>query len=149
MRPPFAAIYFLAAGAWVGTLLFALLAPRLLERRAGRAEAWRAAHVLLPLADVIGAWAAAVAGAALFFGRRAIGLPWAACMTLLALMFALALYDRAVLVPYLDRADKRLGAGERAAKWDEDWRALARLATGLRAGTLAMGVAAVALGAAV
>ncbi len=146
MKPPFAPIFFLATGAWVGVLVFCLVALRIWERRAGRAEAWRAAHLLLPLADVIGVWAGATAGAALFFGRRGIGFAWAACMTLLALMFSLALYDRAVLVPYLDRADRRLAHGEAAQKWDEDWRSLSRLATGLRLGTLAMGVAVVTLG---
>ena len=53
---------------------------------------------------------------ALFLGRKDYGLPWAAALFLVALMVFVSLYDRAVLVPMLDSAFKRLGAGAEAEK---------------------------------
>jgi len=146
MSPPFGALFFLAAGAWVGALLHAALGATLLERRLGRAQAWRASSATFPLVDLLGAWAGAIAAVAVVLGRSGFSLPFAAILTMLALMFALSLYDRAVLVPYLDAADKRLEHGADREKWESDWKFLSRLATLLRLATLAMGAAVVALG---
>ena len=47
-------------------------------------------------------------------------------------MIALALYHRAVLIPSLDAAFKRLGAGDEDPKWGRDWRFLWRMSLCLR-----------------
>lgn len=145
MRQPFSAIFFVAAGAWVGALLYVSAAVPLLVRRLGRAEAWRALALLLPLVDLVGAWAGGVAALALFLGRSGFDLRFAASTSLLAVMFALSLYDRAVLVPFLDAADKRLAHGADRERFEADWRFLWRLQAALRLGSLAMGTAALAL----
>ena len=61
-------------------------------------------------------------------------------------MVTASLYDRAVLMPSLDVAFNRLGAGEDPGKWEDDWRFLWRMAGWGRALTVAMGIAALACG---
>jgi hypothetical protein len=146
MRQPFSAIFFVAAGAWVGALLYASAAAPLLLRRLGRAEAWRVLALLLPLVDLVGAWAGGVAAVALSLGRSGFGFAFAASMSLLAVTFALSLYDRAVLVPFLDAADKRLAHGAERERWEADWRFLWRLQAALRLGSLAMASGALVFG---
>ena len=147
MRPPFDFIYFLATGGWVGASLFVILAVPLLRRRLGEAAAWDVSRTLLPLLDLFGTWAGTLAALSLWLGKEpGINAPWAVSMGLLAVMVTFALYHRAVLVPSLDSAFRRLGEGDEQAQWREEWSFLERMSLCLRYGTLLAGVATIVLG---
>jgi hypothetical protein len=124
-------------GAWGGVVGLASLAVPLLVRRLGRERAWPALHPLLALADVVGMWAGALGAVALFVGRAGFGWAWATAMGLIALMATASLYDRAVLLPSLDAATKRLAA-DADPKWEGEWRFLWRMAAWGRWLTFAM-----------
>jgi hypothetical protein len=128
-------------GAWAGAVALAILRVRVLVRRRGRGAAWPAVRTLLPLADLVGTWAGALAAAALLWGRVGFGAAWAAALGLVALMATASLYDRAVLLPSLDAAFKRLPADPR---WEDEWRFLWRMGAWGRGVTLAMAVGAAA-----
>ncbi|MGH7162494.1 MAG: hypothetical protein ACREID_03335 [Planctomycetota bacterium] len=145
MDEPFRTVYLAALGAWVVALLAAIVAFPLRARRRGRDAAWPGYIVLAPLLDLFGTWAGSAATLALIFGRRGFPFAWAASMTLVVLMITLSLYDRAVLMPSLRAAWKRLDGGT-WRRWEEEWSFLYRLATILRCGACAAGVAAVAFG---
>jgi hypothetical protein len=119
--------FLLFVGMWVGIVELASLAVPLLVRRLGREAAWPALHPLLALADLQGMWVGAVGAAVLFLGRTGYGIAWAVAMGLLALMVTASLYDRAVLLPSLDAATKRLAA-DGDPRWESEWRFLWRMA---------------------
>ena len=146
LTEPFRAIFVLSLGAWIGVLSLSILGISLLTRRLGRDDSWPAIRNLAPLADLAGTWAGALAAIALFFGRRGYSFSWAAALFLVAIMVTASLYDRAVLLPSLDAAWKRLRAGADAEKWEADWRFLWRMAAWARAATLAMGAGALVFG---
>jgi hypothetical protein len=98
-------------------------------------------RTLLPLADLVGTWAGALAAVALFWGRVGFGAAWASALGLVALMATASLYDRAVLLPSLDAAFKRLGPD---ARWEDEWRFLWRMGAWGRGLTLAMAAGAAA-----
>ncbi|MFQ5845680.1 MAG: hypothetical protein ACE5JG_11910, partial [Planctomycetota bacterium] len=116
-----------------------------LGRRRSRERVWEAARVLVPLVDLFGLYAGAAALVVLGLGRIGYRFGWAASVFLVALMIFLTLYDRAVLLPYLARARKRLGAGGRADTWRADWSFLLRLSVGCHLGVLGGGIAALLL----
>ena len=147
MTAPFRILFLSALGVWIVALALGIGGIAWLVRRRGRDAAWPAIHTLAPLVDLLGTWAGVVASAALLLGRVGYGWPWAAALGLVALMVTASLYDRAVLLPSLDAARKRLQAapGE-SDKWERDWRFLWRMAGIARAATLAMAVGALVLG---
>jgi len=145
LSEPYRTVFAVSLGTWIGALVLAVLATALLFRRAGRAAAWPPCSTLLPLADLAGTWAGALAALALLLGRRGFGLPWAASLFLVALCVTASLYDRAVLLPSLDAAFKRMDAGD-DPKWREEWRFLWAMARWGRAGTLVGGAGALVLG---
>jgi hypothetical protein len=120
-------LFVLFVGMWAGVVDLAALAVPLLVRRLGREAAWKALHPLLALADVLGIWAGALGAAVLFVGRSGFGWAWAVAMGLVALMATASLYDRAVLLPSLDAATKRLAA-DPDPRWESEWRFLWRMA---------------------
>ena len=147
MRAPFDFVYFLATGSWVGASLFVSVALPVLRRRLGETEMWDVSRTLLPLLDLFGTWAGTLAAFALWLGKEpGISAPWAVSMGLLAVMVTFALYHRAVLVPSLDSAFKRLGEGDKEARWREEWGFLERMSLCLRYGTLLAGVVTIVLG---
>jgi hypothetical protein len=135
LTEPFRTLVVCLVGAWAGALAVAVLGTPLLVRRRGRDAAWPALRILLALVDVLGTWAAALAAGALFAGRVGFSAAWAGAMGLVALMATASLYDRAVLLPSLDAAHRRLDAG---AAWEDDWRFLWRMAAWGRAATLVL-----------
>jgi len=125
-------------------VFLAVLLRRLLQR-VGRDAAWPYVRRIVPLIDLVGTWAGTIAGAALLFGREGgYSLRWAGALGLVALMVTISLYDRAVLMPSLDAAFRRLAA-DGDPRWESDWRFLWRMASWGRALTLLMAVAAVLL----
>jgi len=132
-------------GAWIGALVLGTLAIRFWMRRLGRERTWDALQLFAPLLDLTGTWAGALAAIALWFGRVGFGGCWAGALGLVALMVTASLYDRAVLMPSLEAAHKRLGAAG-DEKWERDWAFLWRMAGGARLATLLMGVSALVLG---
>lgn len=147
MTEPFRILFAAALGAWIVALAVGIGGIAWLARRRGREGAWPAIHTLAPTVDLVGTWAGGIAAAALLLGRVGYGWPWAAALGLVAMMVTASLYDRAVLLPSLDAAWRRLGApSDEADKWERDWRFLWRLAGLARAATLAMGLAAWAAG---
>ena len=133
MRAPFDLIYLLATGVWAGALAYLTIAVPILGKRLGRRPAWQATRALLALADLLGTWVGTIAVGCLWLGRHhGFRTPWAVCLGTIALMIALALYHRAVLIPSLDAAFKRLGAGDEDPKWGRDWHFLWRMSQGLR-----------------
>lgn len=146
MIAPWSLLFLAAVAAWAGAVVLGLLALAILFRRLGRDDAWPSARVLMPLVDLVGTWAGAIAMAALVAGRRGFGFPWAAATTLVALMITLSLYDRAVLMPSLDAAWRRLPHGAGEDRWEGDWSFLYRLSLGMRWSTLAAGIGAGILG---
>ena len=137
MSEPFRILFLAVAGAWTAALAVAIL----LLRRAG----WERALAVAPVVDLLGTWAGAVAALALLLGRSGYGFAWAAALLLVCLMVTISLYDRAVLMPSLEAARKRLrGGGE---KWEGEWRFLWRLAAWGRAATLLCGAGALVCGA--
>jgi hypothetical protein len=127
----------LFVGTWAGAVGIACLAVPLLVRRLGRDAAWPALHPLLALTDVLGMWAGALGAVTLLVGRTGFGLAWAAALGLVALMVTASLYDRAVLLPSLDAATKRLAAGP-DPHWESEWSFLWRMAAWGRWLTFAM-----------
>ncbi|MCK6458930.1 MAG: hypothetical protein L6Q95_03450, partial [Planctomycetes bacterium] len=120
-------LFVLFAGTWGGVVGLAALAAPLLVRRLGRERAWTALHPMLALSDVVGVWAGALGAVALFVGRTGFGWAWATAMGFVALMATVSLYDRAVLLPSLDAATKRLAA-DPDPRWESEWRFLWRMA---------------------
>jgi hypothetical protein len=145
LNEPWRSLFAAAAGAWLGALVLALLAERVLLRRHGRALAWPPCRTLLALADLVGTWAATLCATALLLGRRGFGWPWATALFLVALAATASLYDRAVLLPSLDASFKRTQA-DAAAKWEEERRFLFSMARWARWGTLGGGAGALACG---
>lgn len=133
----------LLLGMWAGVVGLAALAVPLLVRRLGRDRAWPALHPLLALADVLGMWAGSLAAIALLVGRTGYGWAWAVALGLVAVMATASLYDRAVLLPSLDAATKRLAA-DSDPRWESEWRFLWRMAAWGRWLTLAMAFGAIA-----
>jgi len=125
--------------AWIGAVVSGSIAVRTLTRGLGRDTAWPSQHRLFAVVDLFGTWCAALAGLALGLGRVGYGAPWAWALGLVALMATAGLYDRAVLLPSLDAAQKRMQAGE---KWEKDWRFLWNMAAWGRWGTVALGAGA-------
>ncbi len=119
--------FVLFVGMWAGVVGLAALAVPLLVRRLGRECAWTAIHPMLALADVLGVWAGALGAVVLFLGRTGYGWAWATAMGLVALMATVSLYDRAVLLPSLDAATKRVLA-DPDPRWESEWRFLWRMA---------------------
>jgi hypothetical protein len=146
LSAPLLTLFVWALGIWTGALAVGELALFLLRRRLGRDPAWRATRTLAPLVDLMGTWAGAAAVLALLLGRQGYAFAWAAALFSVAVMLAASLYHRAVLLPSLDAAWKRLGAGDDPAKWEAEWRALWRIAQGIRLGTLVLALAAFGCG---
>jgi hypothetical protein len=147
LTEPFRILFVFVLGAWIAALVIGIGGIAWLVRRRGRDAAWRAIHTLAPLVDLFGTWAGVLAAGALLLGRVGYGWPWAAALGLVALMVTFSLYDRAVLLPSLGAALKRLQAASGDTdKWERDWRFLWRMAGIARAATLAMGVAALVAG---
>jgi len=125
--------------AWTGALALGLPAFALLGRRLGRDRAWQSVRALAPLLDLFGTWAGVLGAAALLLGRRGFGAAWATALGLVALAVTASLYDRAVLMPSLDAAVKRLaapGTADDRARWEADHAFLARMAAAARLLTL-------------
>ena len=147
MKAPFDLVYLLATGAWVGALIFVSVALPLIRKRVGARSGWQVSRTLLPLVDLFGTWAGTLAVIALWLGKKSgFTVTWALCMGLLAVMITFSLYHRAVLVPSLDAAFKRLASGNETEKWERDWGFLDRMSVTLRYGTLLAGVATFVLG---
>jgi len=147
LTEPFRILFVFVLGVWIAALGIGIGGIAWLARRRGRDAAWPAIHTLAPLVDLLGTWAGVLAAGALLLGRVGYGWPWAAALGLVALMVTFSLYDRAVLLPSLDAALKRLQAASGDTdKWERDWRFLWRMAGVARAATLAMGVAALVAG---
>jgi hypothetical protein len=147
LTAPFRIVFVSALGVWVVVLALGIGGIAWLARRRRRDAAWPAIHTLAPLVDLVGTWAGVFAVGALLLGRIGYGLPWAAALGLVALLVTASLYDRAVLLPSLDAAFKRLqAASSETDKWERDWRFLWRMAGVARAATLAMAVGALVLG---
>ena len=145
MSEPFRSLFTVALGAWIGAVAVAILATALLFRRHGRASAWPPCRTLLPLTDLAGTWAGTLAALALFLGRRGFGFAWSSALFLVALAVTASLYDRAVLMPSLDAAFKRMQADD-DPKWEEEWRFLWAMARWGRTATLAAAAGAAVLG---
>jgi hypothetical protein len=147
VNEPGRTLFVAALCAWIGILAVTMLAARLLERRLGRRGAWPALRIVLPLSDLAGTWAGTVAVVALFLGRRGYTWGWATAVGLVCLMVTASLYDRAVLMPSLEAAGKRLDAAEGAAdeaRWESDRHFLVLMAAWARGGSLAAAVGALA-----
>lgn len=143
MSEPARLLFLLFVGMWAGVLELSTLAVPLLVRRLGRKDAWPALHPFLALVDLHGMWAGAIGAAVLFLGRTGFGVAWATALGLVALMVTASLYDRAVLLPSLDAATKRLAA-DGDQRWESEWRFLWRMAAWGRALTFLMAWGAVA-----
>ncbi len=145
MTAPYDVLLRIVTGTWIAAVvLCAVLLYRTTRRP--RDEAWAAVRVLLPVLDLFGVWAGTAALVLLFFGRSGYDFAWAASVFLIALMIFFTLYDRAVLVPYMERAIKRLGQGERVESWRADWSFLVRLSAACQLGVLGSGIAVLLLG---
>ena len=134
-------LYRIAMGIWIGALLTGAIAMHLAFKRLGRDEGWPIVRLAAPLTDLIGMWTGTLAAAFLILGRTGYSFRWAAALLLVALMVTAGLYDRAVLVPSLDAAWKRLGHGD---EWEDEWRFLMRMAVWGRGLTIGAGIAALA-----
>ena len=130
------AILFLAvAGGWAGALVLGMLAMRLLRHDI---------FVLAPLVDLFGTWAGAIGIGLLAVGRVGYSWQWALAVFVCALGVTAGLYDRAVLMPSLQAARKRVEAEPQEPKWASEWRFLWRMAGWSRAVTLLSILAAIA-----
>ena len=123
MSEPFRSLFTVALGAWIGAVAVAILATALLFRRHGPASAWPPCRTLLPPPGLAGTWPG----------------------PLVALAVTASLYDRAVLMPSLDAAFKRMQADD-DPKWEEEWRFLWAMARWGRTATLAAAAGAAVLG---
>jgi len=146
LSDPWRIVFVAVLGAWIGILVACVLALRLLRLRLSPAESWSVARQISPLTDLLGTWIGGLAILALAVGREGFGLEWAAAILLLALMVTASLYDRAVLMPSLEAAQRRIDHGEDVERWQGEWRFLVRMATWGRAATLAAGLGALLLG---
>jgi hypothetical protein len=147
LTAPFRILLVSALSIWIVVLALGIATIAWLARRRGRTAAWPTVFLLAPLVDLVGTWAGVLAVGALLLGRVGYGWPWAAALGLVALMVTASLYDRAVLLPSLDAAWKRLpAAAGPSGRWERDWRFLWRMAGLARAVTLIMGVAALVCG---
>ncbi|MHC4340872.1 MAG: DUF4149 domain-containing protein [Planctomycetota bacterium] len=146
MSDPWRIVFVAVLGAWIGILVACVLALRLLRHRLPPAESWAVARQLIPLTDLLGTWLGGLAILALAVGREGFSIEWAAAILLLALMITASLYDRAVLMPSLEAARRRIDHGEEVERWQGEWRFLLRMATWGRAATLAAGLVALLLG---
>ncbi len=145
VTPPYDTLLRIVIAVWVAAVVVcAVLLYRIIRRP--RDEAWAAGRVLLPVLDLIGVWVGSAAVLLLFLGRSGYDFAWAASVFLVALMIFFTLYDRAVLVPYMERAIKRLGQGELAGSWRADWSFLVRLSAACHVGVLVSGIAVLLLG---
>ena len=133
MTEPWGTIFLVVAGAWAGVLAFGMVGIALLVKRVGVDRSWPALRVWAPWLDLFGTWAGAFAVGALALGRVGIGAGWAVAMVSCALAVTAGLYDRAVLMPSLDAAFKRMRAAADDPKWAEEWGFLWRMATVARA----------------
>jgi len=113
---------------WAVALVVGTLVIRKRFGELGRLGAWPRIRTLVPTVDLIGAWCGTVAAIALLVGRQGgFRLPWAGALLLVAMMVAAGLYHRAVLVPSLEAAWKRLEHGAPDPKFEQDWAFLWRM----------------------
>lgn len=139
---PFAHVAFVVAmGAWAAALLAGVLA----FRGQGVQDARRVVRRGAPVLDLAGTWLGAIAALILVLGRVGYTFGWAAALGLDALMVTAALYDRAVLLPSLASALRRIGVGTDAERWESDFRFLWRMQAWTRAAMLAMALTAIAV----
>jgi len=136
VNSPFAALFLVLVCAWTGALLVGVVALDLPKRR-----------ILALSLDLFGTWMGALAALALLVGRKGFTAAWAGALGCVALMVTASLYDRAVLMPSLEAALRRLEAGEERERWERDRSFLARMAVAGRWVTLGLGIAALLLGA--
>ncbi|MHC4953417.1 MAG: hypothetical protein ACYTGZ_05965 [Planctomycetota bacterium] len=144
MTEPWRSIFFVVCAAWAGSLVYGIGHIARMLRRDGVLGAWPALRVWAPGLDLFGTWAGAAAIASLAMGRVGVSAGWAGAMLCAALGVTAGLYDRAVLVPSLDAAFKRLEHEPGEEKWQQEWRFLWRMASGARALTLALALVAIA-----
>ena len=104
----------------------------------------RSLSSLAPGVDLAGTWFGAASIGLLAYGRLGFTMLWAGAMFACAMGVTAGLYDRAVLVPSLRAALKRLRADPDNPKWASDWAFLARLGAGTRFATLVCAAAAIA-----
>jgi hypothetical protein len=131
---------------WLVVLLFALgiwgaalVTGFFLSRRGS----WSAA----PAVDLIGAWCGTVAAVALLLGRAGgFRFAWAGALLLVAMMVAAGLYDRAVVMPSLEAAHKRLEHGGNDPKFERDRAFLRRLSATIHVASLLGVIGAAACG---
>ena len=135
MNHPWAIVFLVTAGAWVGALVLGMIALRLLRD---------GASVLSPLIDLCGTWTGALCILALAMGRVGFGWQWATAIIACALGVTAGLYDRAVLMPSLEAAHKRKEAEPSNPEWASEWLFLRRMADCARAVTLLCVLAAIA-----
>jgi len=141
---PWGSVFLVVAGAWAGVLAFGSGGIALLVRRMGIERSWPALRVWAPWLDLFGIWAGGLAVLALAMGRSGMRAGWAAAMVCCALGITAGLYDRAVLMPSLDAASKRLKHDANDVKWASDWAFLWRMATIARGLGLVLASAAIA-----
>ncbi len=152
MLEPYRSLFAFFVVAWMGGLVLGKLAVRFWMQRLGRTRAWEPLQIFAPLLDLFGTWAGTLGCVALALGRQGFSLAWAGALGILAVMITATLYDRAVLMPSLDAALRRLAATEEAdaadgtEKWERDWAFLWRMAVLGRWLTLILGVVALLLG---
>ena len=104
-------------------------------------------HRAAPAVDLIGAWCGTVAAVALLLGRvGGFRFAWAAALLLVAMMVAAGLYDRAVVMPSLEAARKRLEHGANDPKFERDRAFLRRMSVTIHAASLAGVIGAAACG---
>ena len=109
-----------ALGVWAA----ALVAGFFLDRRS------------TPAVDLVGAWCGTVAAVALLLGRAGgFRVAWAGALLLVAMMVAAGLYDRAVVMPSLDAAHKRMEHGANDPRFERDRAFLRRMSSAMRRAT--------------
>ena len=141
MTPLAHAAFVVVMGAWAAALLAGVLS----FRGAGVQDARRTVRRRAPLLDLAGTWLGAIAAVVLVFGRVGYTFGWATALGLDALMVTAALYDRAVLLPSLASALRRIAAGSEPERWESDFRFLWRMSAWTRAAMLAMALTAIAV----
>ena len=112
---------------WISILLGAL-AAWVLVVGVGTFAVHRRRHVAAWV-DLLGVWAGAVSAVALGLGRAGFLSAWASAVLLVAVAVTATLYDRAVILPSIEAAEKRTGHD---AKWARDERYLWRMSHGAR-----------------
>lgn len=144
MSEPYRALFLAALALWLAALALLSLA---LRRAPGRERAWALMERFAPRTDLAGTWLGALAALALLLGRAGFSAAWAAALLLTCLMLTAGLYDRAVLLPSLAAAWKRLHLGGDPERWEGEWCFLWRMAAWTRAATVLAGAAALGCGA--